>query len=753
MAYADAAILIDTIFRDAFSAPEVLSVDRWADRHRVVAWGGPKPGPWETDAAPHLREPMRDFTDPDVRKIVCMFSPQTGKTEVLINCLLYAIAEDPADAILYFDRDDTAREFATSRLIPNVRACARTALRLGDSPRDTNQESIRMEQMTAWMSGAGSSGQLASKPAKYVLKDEVDKWAAELRGRGRTEGSASELADARADAWGALAKIIETSTPTDQDTGIHASFMLSDQAERHYPCPHCGGWQTLILGDGSGAGVVFGGPGGEDLHGGVLQRMGSDALAECAAHVRQTAAYRCLHCGELIEAHQRDAMLRQGVWIRAGQRIEGAGEMESDSGGMEGGTGFQPVAGRDGLKARPTKIKTGARIVGRARKTEIRGYRAGWLDVRGKRWGDVAAEFVLRRGIIDRGFVNRVLAEPWKPPGSGSSVGRLLRIVREQAEADGAAVFVRGVGVGGAGVGGAGVPRGTGGEEGTGHRAPGTSGRAGPALVLGTCDVQQDRVVWQIAAYHEGQRWDLLPRTLLDYGETPWAMVEEGDEILGTGMEARAAAVLDLLAREVPGWGGVDVWGIDSGFRTGETYLLCALAAARMGLAPATAGRYIVPMKGQDRQAVPIEWTGTQTERVGAKTHAAMIRYRLGMRVLLFDAQHFRDHVYQAMHDAGRWRWPADTDEQYLAQLTSEQRVEVKRFGRVIGRRWERRGRADNHWWDCTVMESALLCATLGGGGLSAAAAPRRPAPGAGSSGGTGASRRPGATVLRGRRL
>ena len=53
-----------------FKPPEKLTVDEWADKHRVLSpESSAEPGPWRTSRTPYLREPMRAFNDPKVSRI------------------------------------------------------------------------------------------------------------------------------------------------------------------------------------------------------------------------------------------------------------------------------------------------------------------------------------------------------------------------------------------------------------------------------------------------------------------------------------------------------------------------------------------------------------------------------------------------------------------------------------------------------------------------------------------------------------
>ena len=663
-----ASELVGDVFRRWLAPRRTLSVPQWAEAHRVVAKPSPMPGPWRNDTAPHLVEPMADFSDPAVSEIVCMFSPQTGKTELLLNCLLWSIDQDPDDAMIVLADADLARQFSRRRLIPAIRACPKLAEQITRDRDDVTLQAVHTRDCTVYLTGANSAGQLSNKPIRRPMLDELDKYPAELRSRGRVEGSAEELAEARADAFGARAVVVKTSTPTLERVGIHASFLRSDQAELYYPCPHCGGWQRLRFGQ-----VRWEGGDGRELD--------DEQLAAMVRRVQREAILACTDSGCVITEADRRAMLPRGRWVRKGERIVGRGE---------------------------DAIVAGDRI-----DTSVRGYHTSWLDSPFKSVGDVAAQFVERRGRVDQGYINRVLGEPWAAPGQSSDTNRLASLVlaqrhqaaqlRQREDETPPPHYQRG-------------------------RAPVWVGDAAPpppegdaiALVLvGSADVQADRLKWQVAGYGAGER-----RYLIDWGETPWPVVPP--EETGETTDAAAPVLERLLAPVplepgIPGVNaaegvatGVDYWAIDSGHRTAEVYRLCERVEE--------AGGWAVPIKGDASlsAASPLEWTEASelADRSAAGRHEARLptaaaRART-MPVLRVDTTHWKDEVFRRMHlrwpEPGCWVWPqGEIDRPYLRELAGEHKVRVKKGSRGVVLRWEPRpGREAHDYWDCCRYELAL---------------------------------------------
>lgn len=666
MPLANATTLIDRVFDASWRPREKITVDEWADRYRmVVSRASPRPGPWETDFVPYMREPMRCFTDPEVREIVMMTSTQIGKTELILNCVGYTVDVDPYPTIWAMDSQLSVEELNKQRLRPTLLETERLAMHLPKGAASIQVKSVDFDTMPLWLTGANSAGRLASKPCGLGLADEIDKWAEELKGRGRKEGSALELLRKRGDAYGDGFRMVITSTPTEEMVGIDAEYESSDKAVYWAPCPHCRGYQPLRFG--------ADGKGGVRWEGGLNAELTGSKHEEWCEHVRLTAWYECEHCAGRIENHHKPWMMKRGKWVRDGQSIDPA-----DPSGT---------------------------IIGDAPKTSVRGFHLSQLHAITKKWGDVAYGFVKARGVATRGWVNSVLGEPWRPAGQRADEQDLLRVAAASQDRPDAYAMST-------------VPE--------------------DALVLTIAiDVQLDHVYYEVAGWgeHEAKfvidigiepcpEIPALPAELAEL--SPAQLAELGDEDGGDPRVRAAyedwkllvnnnwARVLKLAQRryyrvdletgEQIGDGVAISYGaIDSGFRTGEVYRVCAQL-----------GPNWIPIKGE------VGGTRQPTLLTTVKNAA---RYGLDqpLELMVINADYWKTEAFGRMSRTapalGAHRYPFDLPRTehgpaYARHLTSEHRV--RKDGKAGARYgWEMRpGRRDNHWWDCTVYNQALadLC-------------------------------------------
>ena len=226
-----------------WAPPPKLSVSGWADQNRILsAESGAAAGRWHT--LPFQREVFDAFSDPATHTIVIMSATQLVKTEALLNFIGYVVAIDPGPALLILPRDSDVDRFSKIRLAPMVRdtPCLREKLVETKQRRTANtldHKSFPGGHLT--IAAAGSPGNLAALPIRFLLADEIDKFPA----TSGSEGDPISLALKRtATFWNR--KIVLACSPTiDGASRIAKAYDASDQREFLVPCPSCGEAQAL----------------------------------------------------------------------------------------------------------------------------------------------------------------------------------------------------------------------------------------------------------------------------------------------------------------------------------------------------------------------------------------------------------------------------------------------------------------------------------------------------------------------------
>lgn len=233
----------------AMKPPDDLTVTEWAERkRRLSSEASAEPGPWRTSRTPYLREPMNAFTDPKVRRIVMVAASQVGKSELENNIIGYIIDEDPGSILFIHPTTIDAKEYSKLRLAPMIRDCPTLKRKVSDpKSRDSNNTILQKTYPGGILTLCGSTEAhaLASKPIRFVLGDERDRWATSAG----TEGDPWGLAMARQTTF-YNAKAVEVSTPTVKNaSAIEASFAEGTMERWKTKCPHCGEYHEIDFND------------------------------------------------------------------------------------------------------------------------------------------------------------------------------------------------------------------------------------------------------------------------------------------------------------------------------------------------------------------------------------------------------------------------------------------------------------------------------------------------------------------------
>lgn len=359
--------------RAAWELPENLTVSEHADRYRVLDQRSAVPGPWRTDRTPYLREILDRFTEDGIEEIVLCTGTQVGKSEVLNNCLLYVVNQDPSPAMMVIPRAEDGQWIATNRIKPMIAGCPRALERWDE--RSGEKLEWQFWGMSFTLSGANSAASLASKPIRFLFLDEVDKYPPFLG----AEGDPVSLAKERLKSFTGISKCVMSSTPTLESGAIWRHLRASDGQRRYVvPCPRCGAFQELLW-----ERVKW----PEDLTERLREARGDEAkIRAITQRVRDAAWYECGACGGVVEDDPgvRMEMLRAGRWEFV-----------------------RPPEG-------PVR-----RIA-----YHLSSLYSPWLS-----WGQCAAEFLQSKDFPEklRNFVNSWLAEPWVDASSNREIEDVLR--------------------------------------------------------------------------------------------------------------------------------------------------------------------------------------------------------------------------------------------------------------------------------------------------------------------------------------
>ena len=273
--------------------PEKMTMSQWADKYRIIPAGtSNQPGRWKTSKTPYLKGIMDAFSDDRIEEIVFIKPTQVGGTESILNILGYIVDQDPSSTLVVYPSDTLAEDISKNRIQPMLRATKPLAEKFRED--DSKLLALQFDNMYIPLTGANSAASLSSKPIRFVLLDEVDKYPP--RSGGGKEADPISLARERTNTFSYNKKIFITSTPTLKTGAIWREWeSCTRQLFFYVPCPHCGRMQRLRF------------------HQLKFPKEGSKTERSAAAY------YECPYCQGKISDADKHKMLQLGQWMNEGE--------------------------------------------------------------------------------------------------------------------------------------------------------------------------------------------------------------------------------------------------------------------------------------------------------------------------------------------------------------------------------------------------------------------------------------------------
>ena len=377
-----------SIAAELATGPSRDLVSAWCEARLVIPAGkSQSPGPLSWRSREYMREPLDAWNVPGVTDLVLCFGSQTGKSTAFMAGAAWVLCESPSGILWVQPTQQLARSFSTTRWLPIVHSspCLSTMIPQGNRRR-TAYTILQQEFGASVLNfvGSNSPANLASRPARVVILDEVDKFPLEVR----NEADAVNLSEQRTKSFSAPLRV-KCSTPTDVDALIWQEFIKGDQRRYQVPCPFCRkpvifAWSaqfTILPKTGNEAYIVW----PESLR-------REDGTWDLNAVARKTHA-KCPHCAGLIPDAAKSRMIRDGRWV-------------------------------------PTATATAT--------TGFRSYHLPSLYAVGTQtsWGALAVAFLrAKRSFLGlRGFINGALAEPFERQDLRTERVELVKDVLETPE-------------------------------------------------------------------------------------------------------------------------------------------------------------------------------------------------------------------------------------------------------------------------------------------------------------------------------
>lgn len=262
--------------------PPRLSLSEWAAEHARL-YDGSVFRPY-----PYQREILDALTDPAVSQITLMKSARVGYTQMLSAALGYFIAQRPSKIMVVQPTTEDAEDYSKDTVDPLHDWPVLSGL-LSEVGAKRKGDTIRRKAFPGGslkIAGANSPRAFRRIDLDVILFDEVDGYPA-VAGR---EGDQIALGLKRLTQSLQPLAVLGSTPLLDGESKIADAFSRGTMERFHVPCPHCGEFQALRWGDGTGAGMRW---------------RDNDP---------DTAFYACVNGCPIDESHKLD-MLERGRWV------------------------------------------------------------------------------------------------------------------------------------------------------------------------------------------------------------------------------------------------------------------------------------------------------------------------------------------------------------------------------------------------------------------------------------------------------
>jgi len=313
--------LLRQIWPQAWTLGLTRNAALWADQHRrLTKHASQYAGRWKTDRFPYQKGVLDAFSSLKARLIVLKWATQTGKTELQLNCIGYAIDEQPGPILCVYPNEKIVKKVSTTRIQPMINSAEPLKAKKHPSPDKFKIEEMHFLDCLLYLASAQTPSDLASMPIQYLFCDEVGKFPV-FSGK---EGDPVGLAMERQKAFPYTSKTVLVSSPTTADGPISRYFdSCQERLEFYIQCPHCEAFQTLEFGH-------------IKWETGDLPSTDPKSWREA----KRAAQYFCPECGAAISDQEKIAALQHGEWLREDGT---APDPEAESIGFELSSLYSPL--------------------------------------------------------------------------------------------------------------------------------------------------------------------------------------------------------------------------------------------------------------------------------------------------------------------------------------------------------------------------------------------------------------------------
>lgn len=279
--------------RRVFRRKKPIRPSVWAAKHRVLTDGPLAGARMDMSMTPHAAGIMDASFFPSVRYIVNCKNVQSAGTTTIHTCIAYAADRCPGNTLIAFPDRDRAGKASKDRLQPMITKSNVLRELMTGVDDDMSSLRIKLSNMLIYLGWSGSSTSLGDFPARYVVKEEADKWQEFAN---KSEAGSHDSIDQRVTTFADQSKIWDNSTCTTESGHIWQALTTATEFVFDFwvKCPDCSQHQIMIFKN--------------------IEWPDGSAADPVEVDSKKLARYYCNHCGSEWSDHRRDQAARAGEW-------------------------------------------------------------------------------------------------------------------------------------------------------------------------------------------------------------------------------------------------------------------------------------------------------------------------------------------------------------------------------------------------------------------------------------------------------
>ena len=226
-----------SILTGGVKPPSTAPCWRWMEDNIVLDHRSAMPGKYDTALTPFVRYIFEAIQSPRVKKVTCMISAQSFKSQLMLNFFAWSLINDPGQSMWIMANAEMCEDFIETRLKSLLRNCQATAEKMPLARSEDRKDLVQFPSMDLLVRGSNSRQKLQSTPIRRTFCDERADW------------KPGAIEDVRKRA-GTFHNRMEVSAGTGGMAGdaFTQDFLEGSQTHCHFRCLACGHSQPWRFG-------------------------------------------------------------------------------------------------------------------------------------------------------------------------------------------------------------------------------------------------------------------------------------------------------------------------------------------------------------------------------------------------------------------------------------------------------------------------------------------------------------------------